>query len=413
MRPLLRRILSLLTVLVCLTSMLGAGNAATPSDRSTTPWYVDSVHWAVDCGLIDADAAARLTPDRLCTRAEAVDLLWRCSGAPAPASLLEFRDLRPEDPCREAVSWALENGLAAGFARGYFCPDVSWKRADVLYMLWRWADSPEADAACPFTDISRECYYYDAVCWGLQAGVTAGVSAERFSPNRACTLAELLCFLHAASTPGDTRRLVVIDPGHQLHADGEKEPLGPGSNQTKAKTSAGTYGAASGLHEYQLNLTISLALRDELERRGYRVILTRDNHAVTLSNIDRARIANEAQADVMLRIHANGSTNPTIHGAKAVNMTRSSPYNPELYADSRALSEAVLSGFCAATGAKQLPIWDTDTMTGINWSTVPVTILEMGYMSNAAEDLQMADPAYQKKMVQGIADGLDAYFENH
>ena len=115
----------------------------------------------------------------------------------------------------------------------------------------------------------------------------------------------------------------------------------------------------------------------------------------------------------MLRIHANGSTNPAIHGAKAVNMTRNSPYNPELYADSRALSEAVLSGFCAATGAKQLPIWDTDTMTGINWSTVPVTILEMGYMSNAAEDLQMADPAYQKKMVQGIADGVDAYFENH
>ena len=385
MRPLLRRILSLLTALVCLTSMPGAGSAVTPSDRSTIPWYADSVQWAVSRGLIDADAAARLTPDRLCTRAEAVDLLWRCSGAPAPASLLEFRDLRPEDPCREAVSWAVENGLAAGFARGYFCPDVSWKRADVLYMLWRWTGSPEAEGECPFTDISRERYYYDAVCWGVRSGVTAGVSAERFSPNRACTLA----------------------------ADGEKEPLGPGSNQTKAKTSAGTYGAASGLHEYQLNLTISLALRDELERRGYSVILTRDNHAVTLSNIDRARIANEAQADVMLRIHANGSTNPAIHGAKAVNMTRSSPYNPELYADSRALSEAVLSGFCAATCAKQLPIWDTDTMTGINWSTVPVTILEMGYMSNAAEDLQMADPAYQKKMVQGIADGLDAYFENH
>ncbi len=280
-------------------------------------------------------------------------------------------------------------------------------------MLWRMAGSPRAEAGQRFPDVSPERYYSDAVAWAAQEHVTAGVAADRFAPDALCTRAMLVCFLQRLFEAPQKSRVVVIDPGHQLHADRTPEPVGPGSRETKARVSGGTFGAASGLREYELNLIVSLQLRDELERRGYRVILTRESHDVDLSNAARARIANEAGADVMIRIHANGSTDPSVHGAKTINMTKHSPYNAWLYDDSRALSEAVLTCFCAATGAKQQSVWDTDTMTGINWCRIPVTILEMGYMSNPAEDLRMADPVYQKKMVQGIADGLDAYFENH
>ena len=204
---------------------------------------------------------------------------------------------------------------------------------------------------------------------------------------------------------------IVIDPGHQNAADLGKEPIGPGAAETKYRVTGGTYGKASGQYEYELNLIVSLLLRDELETRGYEVILTRSEHEVRLSNAERAAIANEAGADAFVRIHANGSEDPTVQGALTICMTPNNPYNAWLYDESRALSECVLEGFLAETGAKGQPIWETDTMSGINWSQVPVTILEMGYMSNAEEDLRMATEAYQKSMAIGIANGIDAYFQ--
>lgn len=204
---------------------------------------------------------------------------------------------------------------------------------------------------------------------------------------------------------------IVIDPGHQNRADLNREPIGPGASETKYRVTGGTYGKTSGLCEYELNLTVSLLLREELEARGYEVLLTRSEHDVSLSNAERATIANEAEADVFLRIHANGSEDPTVQGAMTICMTPNNPYNAWLYEESRALSDCVLEGFVAATGAKAQSVWETDTMSGINWSLVPVTILEMGYMSNAEEDLRMATETYQKSMAYGIANGIDAYFQ--
>lgn len=149
----------------------------------------------------------------------------------------------------------------------------------------------------------------------------------------------------------------------------------------------------------------SARCRTERERER-----TRTTHDVDLSNVDRAKIGNTVHADAVVHIHANGSTDASVHGAYTINMTENNPWNANLYTKSRALSEAVLNAFCARTGARKRSIWDTDTMTGINWSTVPVTIIEMGYMSNRAEDLAMATAAYQQKMVLGIADGIDDYF---
>lgn len=204
--------------------------------------------------------------------------------------------------------------------------------------------------------------------------------------------------------------IVVLDPGHSSVVIDEMEPLGPGSSEQKAADTSGTSGVSTGIPEYELTLTVSQKLKSELENRGYTVVLTRDSNDVPMSCVQRATVANDADADAFVRIHANGIDDSSVQGAMTICITEQNPFYPELYPQSRALSDDIINELCKAAGCENDGVWETDSMSGNNWSEIPATIVEMGYMTNPEEDQLMASEEYQNKMVQGIANGIDVYF---
>ena len=205
--------------------------------------------------------------------------------------------------------------------------------------------------------------------------------------------------------------VIVIDAGHQARGMSDTEPIGPGADEQKAKVTAGTQGSLTGLAEHELNLRVALALRDVLVTEGYTVVMVRETAEVEISNAERAQLANRVGAHVNIRIHANGDANTAIKGAMTVCQTPSNPYNAGIYEECRALSDAVLESFCASTGIDAFKVWETDTMTGTNWASVPTTIIEMGFMTNAEDEDALAAADFAAKAAEGLANGIAAYLQ--
>ncbi len=207
-------------------------------------------------------------------------------------------------------------------------------------------------------------------------------------------------------------RIVCIDPGHQDHEMSGTEPNGPGSDVMKAQLTSGTQGAATGNTEYDINLRIGLILRDILRERGYTVVMTRETNDIEISNVGRALLAAECGARAFVRLHCNGSDNRSARGVVAYRPTESNPYlSADLVRESTALAEDVLDGQVSATGQPSLGLIGGDDMTGINWAQMPVTIIEMGYMSNPEEDAFLGSGDGQRLIAEGIANGIDRFFE--
>lgn len=218
-------------------------------------------------------------------------------------------------------------------------------------------------------------------------------------------------FITTNTTNIVAKKIIAIDAGHQSKGNYKKEPIGPGASTTKTKVSSGTQGTFTGVAEYKLNLVIAKKVKKELLRRGYEVVMIRETNNVNLSNKERAEIANKSGADIFIRIHADGSNDSTVHGTSTLYPSKNNPYIPKLSASSHTLATSIVDAICESTGAKNRGAIAHDDMSGINWSTIPVSIIEMGYMTNKSEDKLMETKDYQDKIVQGICDGIDQYYE--
>lgn len=211
-------------------------------------------------------------------------------------------------------------------------------------------------------------------------------------------------------TPALTQRLsgivIGIDPGHQAKQNTEKEAVAPGSGEMKAKVSSGTAGVKTRVAEYVVDLEIALQLRDALEELGCTVYMTRETNDVDISNQERALMMNELGCDLVLRLHCNGSENS---GANVIGLYVNK--TGAIAEDSQNAAEYLLDAMVSATGARRDGIFQRDTYTGLNWSTVPCILVEMGYMSNPEEDVKLNDPEYQALLVEGMTEGICAWAE--
>lgn len=205
-------------------------------------------------------------------------------------------------------------------------------------------------------------------------------------------------------------RIVALDAGHQAKANPEKEPVGPGSETMKAKVEAGSVGIVTGLSEDKLTLSVAKKVEALLEAEGYRVVMIRESGDVNISNAERAKLANESGADIFVKLHANSLDTPSVYGTLSMCQTAQNPYNASQHAASYALSKRLTDAVCEATGFKNRGVQETDTMTGINWCQIPVSLVEMGFMSNPEEDQKLAQEEYQDLIAGGLVSGIDSYF---
>ena len=162
-------------------------------------YYEDAVIWAVGKGITGGTSATTFDPNAACSRAQAVAFLWRAAGSPAPKSTaMPFTDVPAGSYYYDAVLWAVENGVTNGTSATTFSPGTSCNRAQIVTFLWRAQKSPAASAANPFTDVAADAYYTNAVLWAVKEGVTAGTTAATFSPAANCTRAQIVTFIYRA-----------------------------------------------------------------------------------------------------------------------------------------------------------------------------------------------------------------------
>ena len=166
------------------------------TDVADKAYYRDAVEWAVENGITKGTTATTFSPNATCTRAQAVTFLWRTAGSPKPETrTMPFTDVPVGSYYYDAVLWAVENGITEGTSDTTFSPDATCSRAQIVAFLWRSEKSPAAGTANPFADVKSTAYYADAVLWAVENDITKGTTNTTFSPDADCTRAQIVTFL--------------------------------------------------------------------------------------------------------------------------------------------------------------------------------------------------------------------------
>ncbi len=204
-------------------------------------------------------------------------------------------------------------------------------------------------------------------------------------------------------------KIICVDAGHGLNSYNKQEPIAPNSSQTKIAFASGTRGKNQ--TEEELNLSVALKLESKLKELGATVYMTRTTHESDMTNIDRAELANEKNADISVKIHADGLDSSSAHGASMLVPSNKYINNSELCEKSRKAGEIILDEVIKNTGAANRGVVVREDLTGFNWTKVPIVLLEMGFMTNPEEDAKLETDEYQNKIVDGIVSGLLIYFQ--
>ncbi|WP_243524860.1 N-acetylmuramoyl-L-alanine amidase [Bacillus pseudomycoides] len=203
--------------------------------------------------------------------------------------------------------------------------------------------------------------------------------------------------------------LVVIDPGHQEKANLNLEPIGPGATEKKYKVTDGTTGVVTKKRESVLVLEAAVMLKEKLEAKGIQVLMTRTSHDVDISNKERATFANDHQADLFLRLHADGSENQAQKGFVVLTPAEGNTYTKGIYAESLQVSQIIVKKMKENSQVKVNGIKFRDDLSGFNWSKVPGVLLELGFMSNPEEDQKLSDTQYLGSLLQSVTESVEEY----
>lgn len=200
MKTMTNKIFSLVLSTSMLASLLPVSAlAAGFTDVPQGTYYEDAVDWAVENDITSGTSGTEFSPDETCTRAQAVTFLWRANGQPDAAGNTPFTDVATSSYYNDAVQWAVANGITSGTSPNTFEPDAPVTQAQVMTFLYRNADSPSTRDSASFADVPTDAYYRDAVRWAVTQGITAGTSATAFSPDESCTRAQIVTFLYRSS----------------------------------------------------------------------------------------------------------------------------------------------------------------------------------------------------------------------
>ncbi|MBR3791587.1 MAG: N-acetylmuramoyl-L-alanine amidase, partial [Clostridia bacterium] len=205
-----------------------------------------------------------------------------------------------------------------------------------------------------------------------------------------------------------TGKTICIDAAHGIFTENKQEAIAPGMSLLKDGFKEGTKGA--NITEDEITLAVANVLKEKLEAKGATVIMTRTTNGTTLSNADRANFANDNNADICIKLHADG----TQEGGTG--MTMLIPGNKyitdkNLVSKSKLLGKTVLNGAIAKTGAAKRGVYTTNEMAGFNWSKIPVVLLEMGYLTNPQDEAKLSDANYQALIADGIVEGILEFYK--